>query len=250
MGNGTTPGANPAPQYKEKSNAIAALMARHTSSSSLSFLSSLPRHSSSSSSSAAPVIKKTPAQLAAEAEDYELDRMAQYDDNMGVGMFAPENKTKTDEGRRREQEDRKLKARLGLAGKRKGSEWEAVSGVSRAREAAASDDEDMGRSGVGRAKKRKRIVPVVEGSAEAEGDLETAQLTKPESAETAKSEGGDDVVDSKETTVDIPTMVEADFKTGTTTDQDSTADANAKNRRKKKKRKNKSAGQVKDMTSS
>ncbi|KAI4592751.1 hypothetical protein KJ359_010511 [Pestalotiopsis sp. 9143b] len=248
MGNGTTPGANPAPHYKEKSNAIAALMSRHTSSSSLSFLSSLPRHSSSSSSSAAP-LKKTPAQLAAEAEDYELDRMAQHDDNMGVGMFAPENRTKTDEGRRREHEDRKLKARLGLAGKRKGSEWEAVSGVSRAREAAASDDEDMGRSGVGRAKKRKRIVPVVEGP-EAEEDFETAQSTKPESIEAAEPEAGDDIADSKEATIDTPTMPEAGLKTGTTTDQDSAADANAKNRRKKKKRKNKSAGQVKGITSS
>ncbi|KAH6657675.1 hypothetical protein BKA67DRAFT_655925 [Truncatella angustata] len=144
-------GANPAPLYKEKTNAIAALMSRHTSSS-LSFLSSLPSRNTGSFTA----LKKTPAQLAAEREDYELDRLVQYDDNMGVGMFAPENRKEKEEKRQRELEDRKLKARLGLKSKRKGSEWEGASGVARARE-QESDDEELGRSAVGRAKKRMRI---------------------------------------------------------------------------------------------
>ncbi|KAF3025798.1 hypothetical protein E8E14_014603 [Neopestalotiopsis sp. 37M] len=242
MGNGTTPGANPAPLYKEKSNAIAALMSRHTSSSSLSFLSSLP-----SKSNAAQQQQKTPAQLAAAAEDYELDKLAQYDDNMGVGMFAPENRKPPASGA-----DRKLKARLGLTGKgannkRKGSEWEAVSGVSRARHAGSEDDEeDMGRSGVGRAKKRKRIVAVQESETT---DPETPQSPPAQSAETLKSEEPELAGPSEKTTSSIPTDIEETPKTGTTTDQDSAANTDGKKRRKKKKKKTKATGQAGGATS-
>lgn len=168
----TTPGANPAPLYKEKTNTISALMARHTSSPSLSFLSSLPSKFPGNGNQTPHV--KTVNQIRAQAEDFELDRVAQYDDNMGVGMFAPENRKEKEEKRAKELEARKLKARLGIKDKRKGSEWEAVSGVTRARGVGSEDEEELGRSGVGRAKKRKRII--VEPSRDTGDQIRTGQV--------------------------------------------------------------------------
>ncbi|KAK9772285.1 hypothetical protein AB5N19_13161 [Seiridium cardinale] len=203
----TGSGANPAPLYKEKTNAIAELMSQHTSSSALSFLSSLPSRNSTNANGARP---KTAAQEAAAAEDYDLDRLAQYDDNMGVGMFAPENRTEKEETRKKELEDRRLKARLGLLGKgkRKGSEWEVASGVSKAREQESDDEEEMGRSGVGRAKKRKRIVAgedVANTKAETrdhEGNLEITQDATLASHEVQKSP-------EREDDTEMPKMAES-----------------------------------------
>ena len=167
---------------------------------------------------------------------------------MGVGMFAPENRKPP-----ASEADRKLKARLGLTGKgannkRKGSEWEAVSGVSRARNAGSEDDEeDMGRSGVGRAKKRKRIVAVQESETT---NPETAQTPSAQSAETSKSEEPELAGPSEKTTSSIPTDIEETPKTGTTTDQDSAANTDGKKRRKKKKKKTKATGQAGRATSS
>ncbi|KAI1855307.1 hypothetical protein JX266_000172 [Neoarthrinium moseri] len=166
------PGANPAPRFKTDMNSIAMLMAKRSQP---SFLSPKPSSLSSSSSSkppshgqqqaaSAPPQTKTPAQLAAQAEDLEVDRLAQYDDNMGLGMFKPENRREREDTRQKERDERRLRGRLGLLkGKGKGasggkpSEWDAVSGVAAARARAESEDEDEGRSGVGRAKKRKRV---------------------------------------------------------------------------------------------
>lgn len=254
----TTSGVNPAPLYKEKANAISALMARHTTAPSLSFLSSLPPRGGASSAPTNSAAKaphtKTANQVRAQDEDFELDRTAQYDDNMGVGMFAPENRREREEKRKKEGEDRRLKARLGIKDKRRGSEWEGVSGLGRARGAESEDEEELGRSGVGRAKKRKRIA--VEADVEennqtrnSKGDVTTAHTPSPTPLPVP---GADATPNSLKNGDDAKGIVDEDSNTngGSATADHATPDSKTRQRRKKKKKKSKDKTEGVPATSS
>ncbi|KAK7920384.1 hypothetical protein PG985_008406 [Apiospora marii] len=162
----TKKGANPAPDYQSTFNSIELLTSSRTRNFLLSSTSAshtkmraaqqqqpTPTTKPSSSNATKPTsAAKTAALLAqAKAEEADLDRLAMDDDNAGVGLHGP-GSGKTAEQVAKMREDRKLATRI--MGKKRRAE-EARSQRMRGEDAASSDDEP-GRSGVGRAKKRVR----------------------------------------------------------------------------------------------
>ncbi|KAI0124926.1 hypothetical protein BJ170DRAFT_597775 [Xylariales sp. AK1849] len=233
-------GGNPAPNYTTSMNSIAQLMASRSQPRDPALLARKAALSSTSTTAAAAGggrPQKTAAQLEAAREDLELDRLAGFDDNVGVGMFKPENKDMSGRSTRKEREERMLRGRLGLLGKRKAGEEV----VRRARRGDSDDDDDDdGRSGVGRAKKRKRP------SADEESD--GAVVDEMADVEAERGDAGDHVQmlpeDEDDTEKDDPEESGTQQDAGRIGEQSSEEAESKKKRKRKKKKKKKSKGLV------
>ncbi|KAK8025168.1 hypothetical protein PG990_002991 [Apiospora arundinis] len=178
----TKKGANPAPDYTTMFNSIELLQAARSrkalSSSSASFsqrraaqqqalttATTKPAAAATATGkSTATIAKSSAARTAAllaqaKAEEADLDRLAMDDDNAGVGLHGGAPKTAEQLARMRE--DRKLASRL-LGKKRRADE---AKGQRMRGEDHPSSDDEPGRSGVGRAKKKVRRDVVVVAAA-------------------------------------------------------------------------------------
>ncbi|KAK7978324.1 hypothetical protein PG996_004367 [Apiospora saccharicola] len=191
----TKKGANPAPEYQSTFNSIELLQASVMRK---ALLSASDSHSkvraaqqqqpitTTVKTSAKPTsAAKTAALLAqAKAEEADLDRLAMDDDNAGVGLHGL-GTGKTAEQLNRMREDRKLATRI-MGKKRRAEEARGQ----RMRGEEPSSDDEPGRSGVGRAKKRVRTAPaavVVEKTTGANGgdDMDTDMKDEGEAAAAA-----------------------------------------------------------------
>ncbi|KAK8107124.1 uncharacterized protein PG998_009137 [Apiospora kogelbergensis] len=184
-------GANPAPDYTSMFNSIELLQSARTRKALASSSATLSQRRAAqqqppttnpaitnggkSSKSAA----RTAALLAqAKAEEADLDRLAMDDDNAGVGLHGG---PKTAEQLARLREDRKLASRL-LGKKRRADEAKGQ----RMRGEDPSSDDEPGRSGVGRAKKKARRDVIV---AVADDKAQVKQASSPEDVDTDMKDG-------------------------------------------------------------